>query len=212
MSGTRHSSLPFDVIVVVGSQGALGAFRKIVGYLPACFPAAVVFDLHRHPSSDFPQSLLARDSRLPVESVTGTTALRRGAIFVTPSDCQLVLAEDGLMRSFVARDGRLGHRFADRLLASAAAALGPRLICVVLSGRLAGGAEGVRAAKPRGARILAQHPDTADAPSMPNAALATGCVDFVLPPESLGPALVALCAAPGAAELFRVRLNTGAHI
>jgi hypothetical protein len=42
---------------------------------------------------------------------------------------------------------------------------------------------------------------------MPNAALATGCVDFALGPESLGPALLALCAATGAAELFRVRVN-----
>jgi two-component system chemotaxis response regulator CheB len=42
---------------------------------------------------------------------------------------------------------------------------------------------------------------------MPNAALATGCVDFVLDPASLGHALLALCAAPGAADLLRVRLN-----
>lgn len=40
---------------------------------------------------------------------------------------------------------------------------------------------------------------------MPNAALATGSVDFALPPDSIGKALVAFCAASGAAELFRVR-------
>jgi chemotaxis response regulator CheB len=44
---------------------------------------------------------------------------------------------------------------------------------------------------------------------MPRAALATGAVDFALPPEMLGQALVALCAATGAADLFRVRLNAG---
>jgi chemotaxis response regulator CheB len=42
---------------------------------------------------------------------------------------------------------------------------------------------------------------------MPTAALATGCVDFVLSPERLGYALVALCAATGAADLFGVRMN-----
>jgi two-component system chemotaxis response regulator CheB len=212
MSGTRHSAAPFDVIAVVGSQGALRAFRAILGHLPADFPAAVVFDLHRHQSNGFVERLLAKESELPVRSVTATTPLRRGTLFVTPPDRQVLVTERGLMRGVTHGNGRPGHRFADGLFASAAALLGERLICVVLSGRLEGGARGVRVAKQNGARILAQHPDSADAPAMPNAALATGCVDFVLPPESLGPALVTLCAAPGAAELFRVRLNTGVHI
>jgi hypothetical protein len=42
---------------------------------------------------------------------------------------------------------------------------------------------------------------------MPTAALATGCVDFALSAERLGQALVTLCAATGAADLFRVRMN-----
>jgi chemotaxis response regulator CheB len=44
---------------------------------------------------------------------------------------------------------------------------------------------------------------------MPNAALATGCVDYALPAERLGHALLALCAATGGAELFRIRINAG---
>jgi two-component system chemotaxis response regulator CheB len=101
------------------------------------------------------------------------------------------------------------HRYADPLLTSAADVFGSRMIAVVLSGRLNGGAAGVQAVKRRGGRVLAQDPTTAIIPAMPDAALATGCVDFALPPESLGRAIVALCAASGAAELFRVRLNAG---
>ncbi|HEX6459094.1 MAG TPA: chemotaxis protein CheB [Thermoleophilaceae bacterium] len=197
---------------MVGSQGALPAFRTILGYLPASFPAAVVFDLHRRQSNDFAAALLAKASHLPVESVSETTRLRPGAVLVTPPDRQTVLTETELMPTSTRGRDRMGHPFADRLLTTAAAAFGPRLICVVLSGRLAGGAEGVRAAKQCGARVLVQDPASASAPSMPRAALATGCVDFVLPPESLGAALAALCAAPGAAELFRVRLNTAVHM
>jgi chemotaxis response regulator CheB len=47
---------------------------------------------------------------------------------------------------------------------------------------------------------LVQDPATADAPSMPNAALATGGVDSTLPPDSIGKALVAFCGTSGAAE------------
>jgi len=39
---------------------------------------------------------------------------------------------------------------------------------------------------------------------MPSAAIATGCIDFALPVERAGPALVALAMAPGEAELLAV--------
>jgi two-component system chemotaxis response regulator CheB len=102
----------------------------------------------------------------------------------------------------------VGHRFADVLLTSAARLLGPRVIGVVLSGRLDGGARGARELKRHGGRVMVEDPQIAMAPGMPSAALATGCVDFVLSPERLGFALVTLCAAAGAADLFRVRMNT----
>ena len=52
-----------------------------------------------------------------------------------------------------------------------------------------------------GGRVLAQDPATARAASMPSSAIATGCVDFVLPPHRLAAALIALTMAPGGASL-----------
>ena len=45
---------------------------------------------------------------------------------------------------------------------------------------------------------------------MPTAATATGCADFVLAPEGIASALVALVMAPGAAQLFRVAVPSWA--
>src|SRR5262249_34811382 len=113
------------------------------------------------------------------------------------------------MRVNASARGRSGHPSADALLVSGAQAFGPRLIAVVLSGRLDACAGGVREVKRHGGRVLVQDPIDAEAPGMPRAALATGCVDFCLPLASLGHALGALCASSGAADLFRVRLNVG---
>jgi two-component system chemotaxis response regulator CheB len=95
-------------------------------------------------------------------------------------------------------------RGGDALLTSLADALGPRVIAVVLTGMLHDGAVGVRAVKRHGGRVLVQDPDSARAGSMPASAIATGCVDFVLPPHRLAPALTALTMAPGAAALLAV--------
>jgi two-component system chemotaxis response regulator CheB len=47
---------------------------------------------------------------------------------------------------------------------------------------------------------------------MPANAIATGCADFVLPPDRLTSALLALTTAPGAAELLAVPLPPWARL
>lgn len=200
--------VPFDAVVVVGSQGAMESFKTVAGCLPAGFPAGVIFDLHRAQDLGVTEQVLARRCRLPVHPAADGRTLEPGHLYLAPHDRQLVIGADRRMGTVDAGPG-VGHRSADPLLASAARALGPRMIAVVLSGRLDGGAEGVREVKRHGGRVLVEDPVTATAPGMPRAALATGHVDFVLAPEMLGHALLALCAATGAADLFRVRLNAG---
>jgi two-component system chemotaxis response regulator CheB len=192
--------------VVVGSQGALDSFKEMLGPLTPRFPASVIFDLHRSGRYDVIEQVLERRTGLHVEVAREGTAPRPGQIYVAPADRQLVISGERRFGLLEPSDG-VGHRFADLLLKSAAEAFGPRLIAVVLSGRLNGGANGVRHVKRRGGRVLVEHPDSAVAASMPNAALATGCVDFGLRPDRIGQVLIALCAAIGAADLFRVRVN-----
>jgi two-component system chemotaxis response regulator CheB len=198
---------PFAVVVVVGSLGALDSFQSLLGELPADFPAAVVFDLHRSQTEGTLEALLRRRAALRVSPAGEGLRLEAGTLYVAPHDRQLVVTAEQRLGVLGEGDGP-GHRFADELLLSAAAALGPALIAVVLSGRLDGGARGVREVKRHGGRVLVQDPASAAAAGMPSSALATGCVDFALSPRALGSALLALCAAPGAAELLRVRLNT----
>jgi two-component system, chemotaxis family, protein-glutamate methylesterase/glutaminase len=187
-------------------MGALDAFRLMVRRLPVAFPAAVVFDLHRVNTLGMTEHVLQRRCALRVRAAEDGLELQPGCVFLAPHDRQLMIRDD-LRLSLDTRNPGVGHRSADELLRSAARTFGPRLIAVVLSGRLTGGALGVREVKRHGGRVIVQDPGTAASAAMPNAALATGCVDFALSPERLGDALLALCAATGAAELFRVRMN-----
>jgi two-component system chemotaxis response regulator CheB len=85
-------------------------------------------------------------------------------------------------------------------------------VAVILTGSLADGAEGCRAVKRAGGRVLVQDPAAARASSMPANAIATGCTDFVLPLEKISAALLALTTAPGAAELLTVPLPPWARL
>jgi two-component system, chemotaxis family, protein-glutamate methylesterase/glutaminase len=85
---------------------------------------------------------------------------------------------------------------ADPLFTSVARAYRGRARAVVLTGMGRDGAAGACAVKRGGGRVLAQDPATATAGAMPRAAIATGCVDVVLPLELIAPALIALLMAP----------------
>jgi two-component system, chemotaxis family, protein-glutamate methylesterase/glutaminase len=200
----------FDLVVIAASQGGRAAYQRILAALPAEFPAAVVVLQHRAARQrDVLAGLLARETPLAVEPARAGARPQAGTVHVAPAGRQLLLTREG---SFALTDADGGWPLADPLLASAAAAYGPRTIAVVVSGRLRDGAAGVRSVKRAGGRVLVQDQATAECFGMPGAAIATGCVDFVLPVQILGPALVALVMAPGAAAWLRVPVPSWAPI
>jgi two-component system chemotaxis response regulator CheB len=100
----------------------------------------------------------------------------------------------------------------DGLLAGISGLAGAAAIAVVLTGLQRDGAVGVQEIKRRGGRVLVQDPATARGAGMPSAAIASGCVDFVLPLDRIGPALVALVMAPGGAAFFAVPTSPWARL
>lgn len=207
MSATTHVPriAHFKLVVVLASLGGLSASEALLGGLPKSFDTPIVVLLHGHRRADDGEQLtrlLQRHTELPVRAaVTGASTSEPGVTVVPPGKT----ATFNYHRQLSLTDADyLGG--GDVMFASAAEAFGAGVIAVVLTGMLRDGARGIKAVKGRGGRVLAQDPVTARATGMPSAAIATGCVDFVLPLAGLSSALIALTMAPGAAELFTVSM------
>jgi two-component system chemotaxis response regulator CheB len=199
-----RSSTGFDLVVIAGSLGAIALYRELLGRLPADLPAAVLVVQHRRVGTrDQLPELLARSSAMPVSALGLHDHLAPARLYVPAADHQTELVGPYETRGRPLAPEDHPQPPADPLLRTAAIHHGPRVLAVVLSGRLQDGAAGARAVKLAGGHVLAQHPDTAKAASMPQAALATGCVDLCLTPAQLGDAIAVLCGVPGAAQLFR---------
>ena len=193
----------FDIVVIAASLGGPEAVREIVAGLPATFPAAIIVVQHRAASADqVTVDLLRRRAQLPVRIAADGIRPLPGVVDVASGRRQLLLGPDGAFVS-QAPSGNYGCA-ANPLLAAVAARYGARAIAVILSGMQEDGAAGIVALKRQGGWVLAQDHATARCFAMPAAAIATGCVDFVLPVRRIADALVTLTMQPGAADLFRV--------
>ena len=82
---------------------------------------------------------------------------------------------------------------ADAFFTSLAAELGSKAISVVLSGSDGDGAKGSEAIKAAGGITFAQCEESAQFSGMPNTAIATGDVDFILPPPKIAEELAQYC-------------------
>jgi two-component system, chemotaxis family, protein-glutamate methylesterase/glutaminase len=185
----------FPVVAVAASAGGLRALERIFGDLPSGFPAAILVVQHldrRNPS--ILAQILARRTSLPVREARDGDCLEPGSIYIAPPDRHLVVGADG--RLGLTR-GELVHYLrpaADTLFESAAEAFGGRAIAVVLTGTGLDGATGVSAVKRRGGTVIAQDEASSEYFAMPDAAIRTGDVDFVLPLAEIAPKLISLAA------------------
>ncbi len=210
--------MEFETVGMVASLGGLDAVTAVLSALPAGFPAGVVVAQHgrRTDDPDRLARLLRRRCALPVRTVRTGDPVRGPGVAVVPTGCTATVTGDGRFAVSAAAPHRPGDPpppgAGDELLRGLADVLGPAAVAVVLTGMLRDGAQGVRAVKRVGGRVLVQDPATARAEGMPSSAIATGCVDFVLPLERLGPALITLVMAPGGADLLTVPTPSWAQL
>src|SRR6185369_9371375 len=120
-------------------------------------------------------------------------------VYVIPAGSDLTI-EKGVLRLTPRTQEPGAHMPIDRFLRSLAEDCGSRAIGVVLSGAGTDGATGIQAIKAAGGVTFAQDQYTARFASMPQAAVATNCVDFVLPPNRIAAELVRVSRHPYLAD------------
>lgn len=191
-------SLSVRVAAIGASAGGVTALQTVVAALPRDFAAAVLVVLHLHPATPSRLAwLLGRHSALPVQSAAEGSVIAAGTVYVAVPDLHLML--DGRRIRLVPSE-RVHHvrPSIDLLFASLARSCGAGATVAVLTGTGLDGAAGVVAVKAAGGTTVVQDPAEAAFPGMPAAALATGCVDHVVPLAGIAPLLARLAGAAAA--------------
>ena len=172
------------VVGIGASAGGIEALSRLIRELPRDTGIAFVVVQHLDPThSSMLTEILARSSSIPIREIAQGVAVEPDHVYVIPPGKDLVLADDRLALEPRA-EGRGTHRPIDHFLRSLAEQRGHRSIGVVLSGTGNDGSIGLEEIKAAGGITFAQDA-SASHDAMPRNAIASGTVDFVLPPEEI---------------------------
>ena len=180
-----------DIIGIGASAGGVTALRELFMALPASLPATVFVVLHRGIHAGPLEVVLGRRAGLPVVQPTDDTAPERGHIYVAPPDHHMVVRQDRIRWDAGAKE-HFSRPAVDPLFRSLAAQYGPRVVGVVLTGYGRDGALGLVAITAAGGLTLAQDPDEAERPEMPEHAIQGNHIDRVVSLDALPAMLSAI--------------------
>ena len=192
--GEPESDASFPIVGVGASAGGLEAFTQLLKALPA--DTGMAFVLVQHLAPSHPSALaeiLSRATRMPVLEVQGEPTVEPNHVYVIPPAQSMVIAGGKLL--LLPREGHGVHHPVDQLFRALAEDWGHHAIGVVLSGTATDGTLGLEAIKAEGGITFAQDA-TAQHEGMPHSAIASGIVDFVLPPDAIARELVRIAQHP----------------
>ena len=200
---SQTSNVPFDqekedprIIAIGASAGGLEALKSFFDNISETDKNAYVVIQHLSPDyKSMMRELLRKNTNLPIVEITDSLKLQQGHIYLIPPVNNLVLEGGKLHLVDKPKDHSLNLPI-DKFFESLAKYRKEKAIGVILSGTGSDGTRGVRAIKENDGMIMVQDPEEAKFDGMPQSAINTGLVDYVLPVEKMGQELKNFISAP----------------
>lgn len=176
----------FNAVVVGVSAGGFQALHTLLPMLPRAFPAPVIVVQHRMAGEDdyFVESLNSK-SLVTVKEAEEKEKIRPGTAYIAPGGYHLLVEKDHTFSLSVDEPVCYARPSIDVLFETAARVYGSHLVGIILTGANSDGSNGIKAIKQGNGLTIAQDPETAEVNLMPLSAIATHCVDFILPLEDI---------------------------
>jgi two-component system, chemotaxis family, protein-glutamate methylesterase/glutaminase len=184
----------FPVVCVGGSAGGLDAYIRLLQNLPVDMNVAIVIVNHMRTQVTMLHEILPRYTKMPVELITERLLIEPNHVFIIPENRDLHVLE-GEFRLKVISKPRGWPDVITVFLSSLTQHWDGKLVAVIVSGYDGDGAAALCGIKEVGGITIAQKLDTAGQPDMPESAIATGCIDFVLSPEDIAQEIVRIASA-----------------
>ena len=191
-----QSEKRFPIVGMGASAGGLAAFEAFFSSMPADTDPGMSFVLVQHLAPDHKSilaELIKRYTRMQVFEVEDGMTVKPNCAYIIPPNRDMAFLR-GTLQLLEPTSPRGQRMPIDFFFRSLAQDQHDRAICIVFSGTGSDGTLGMRAVKGEGGMVMAQSPESTEYDAMPRNAIATGLVDYVLPPAEMPAQLMAYVA------------------
>jgi two-component system, chemotaxis family, CheB/CheR fusion protein len=198
MATKKNPQTPLYIAAIGASAGGLEPLQKLIAHIPkGTRDLAVIIVQHLSPNykSMLVQSL-GSQTYFEVVEAKNATLVKSETIYITPPDREISIAKGKLLLNKPPRTASPRPSI-NNLFTALAEDQKEKAMGIILSGTGTDGAYGLKKIEEAGGITIIQDPKTAKFGSMPQAALETANVDFVLDPEKIGEQLAILTSRGG---------------
>ncbi len=174
----------FPVVCVGGSAGGLDAYIRLLKNLPADMGVAIVIVNHLRTVVTMLHEILPKYTKMPIELITEKLDIKPNHVFIIPEKRDLHVLNGEFRLEPISKPWGWPDVITV-FMRSMTEHWDGKLIAVIVSGYDGDGAAALCGIKEVGGITIAQKPDTAGRPDMPESAIATGCIDYILAPEDI---------------------------
>ena len=194
LTKAKVSANDFPVVCVGGSAGGLDAYTRLLRHLPADMGVAVVIVNHLRIVATRLHEILRNYTKMPVDLITQGLVLQPDRVFIIPAKHDLHVL-DGAFHLLPISKPRGWPDVITVFLRSLARHWDGKIIAVIVSGYDGDGAAALCDIKEVGGITIAQRLDTAGQSEMPESAIASGWIDYVLSPEDIAREIIQIARA-----------------
>ena len=179
----------FPIVCVGGSAGGLDAYIRLLKHLRADMGVAIVIVNHITLMPTQLHEVLPRFTSMPVDLITESLLIEPNRVFIIPANRDLHVGDGVFLLKPISKP-RGWPDVITVFLRSLTDCWDGKLVAVIVSGYDGDGAAALCGIKDVGGITIAQKLSTASQPDMPESAIASGCIDFILSPEAIAEKIV----------------------
>lgn len=172
---------PCELLIIGGSAGGLDVLLEVLPRLKTLLAFPIVIVLHRKNSQEMTlTALMSIKATLPVKEIEDKEPIQESVIYIAPADYHLLIEKSRHFALDYSEKVNFSRPSIDVAFESAANVYGTSLTCIVLSGANNDGTEGAKIIKEKGGVVVAQQPETAVVPFMPDFVIKNAQPQYVL--------------------------------
>ena len=181
------------IISIAASTGGPAAVSYVLRHIPENTPPILIVQHMQKGMTKLFAEGLNQECKIKVKEAEEGDSVQEGLALIAPGGFHMLVTKSGKINLNNSPPVNYVRPSADVVMKSAAKNYASKNIGVILTGMGVDGAKGIEAIKMKGGVTIAQDKKTCVVFGMPDAAIKTGCVDLVIPLESIPKEIMTAC-------------------